>query len=431
MAVTNLNTGALAEQLGGFQTLATAGESLRNSEMAALEAADSIAAEGIVHITGVQSATETVVDTFAGTATVEISGAFSATETDVDTFAGVATVEVSGALSVAEVGDDTFAGVATAEVSGALAVSEVGDDVFAGAGTVEVYAVFSATETVVDTFAGVATAEVSGAWASTEAADTIYVLGNVLVQGYEDASEEADTASGEGDVEVNGSANALELNDTLAGVARVRVTGALAASETADDVFAAQGYVVDAGAIVKRKQGRKQFRGIEDAKIFAVGRRSVTRAGVATLVVINPPGQAVVEHGWAHVFSRTAYSRSGYIRVSTGGASQLIGGAQGSSGHIADAMGVAHQPVLGRRAYEQALTGDQRVQAYGAVHSAVYHGPTVQGVSACAPRGGFSTTDANYCHAKGYRHIPTSHRVAITALATHGKLRRQLDTRVR
>jgi hypothetical protein len=430
MAVTNLNTGALAEQLGGFQTLATAGESLRNSEMAALEAADSIAAEGVVHITGAQSATETVVDTFAGVATAEVAGALSATETDVDTFAGVATVEVSGAMAVAEVGDDTFAGVATAEVSGALAVSEVGDDVFAGAGTVEVYAVFSATETVVDTFAGVATVEVSGAWASTEAADTIYVLGNVLVQGYEDASEEADTANGDGDVLVDGALSALERNDTLAGVARVRVTGALASTEAAD-TFAAQGYVIDAGAIVKRKQGRKQFRGIEDAKIFAVGRRSVTRAGVATLVVINPPGQAVVEHGWAQVFSRTAYSRGGYVRVSTGGASRLIGGAQGTSGHTADAMGVAKQPVLGRLAYERALTGDQRVQAYGAVHSAVYHGPTVQGVSACAPRGGFSTTDANYCHAKGYRHIPTSHRVVITALATHGKLRRQLDTRLR
>jgi hypothetical protein len=431
MAVTNLNTGALAEQLGGFQTLATAGESLRNSEMAALEAADSIAAEGIVHVTGALAVSEVGDDTFAGTATAEVSGALSATETDVDTFAGAGTAEVAGTLSATETDVDTFAGVATAEISGALAVSEVGDDVFAGAGTVEVYAVFSATETVVDTFAGVATAEVSGAFAATEAADTIYVLGTVLVQGYEDASEEPDTASGEGDVEVAGALAALEPSDTLAGVARVRVTGSIAASETADDVFAARGTVINVGDIVKRKQGRKQFRGIEDAKIFAVGRRSVTRAGVATLVVINPPGQAVVEHGWAHVFSRTAYSRSGYVRVATGGASMLIGGVQGSSGHIADAMGVAHQPVLGRRAYEQALTGDQRVQAYGAVHSAVYHSPTVQGVSACSPRGGFSTTDANYCHAKGYRHIPTSHRVAITALAAHGKLRRQLDTRLR
>ena len=430
MAVTNLNTGALAEQLGGFQTLATAGESLRNSEMAALEAADSVSASGGVRVSGALVVSEVGADTFASVATVEVAGALSATETGVDTFAGAGTVEVSGAMAVAEVGDDTFAGVATAEVSGAMAVSEVGDDVFAGAVTVEVYCVFSATETDVDTFAGAATAEVSGSWTSTEAADTIYVLGNVLVQGYEDASEEADTANGDGDVLVDGALSALELNDTLAGAATVRVTGALASTEAAD-TFAAQGTVINVGGIVKRKQGRKQFRGIEDAKIFAVGRRSVTRAGVATLVVVNPPGQAIVEHGWAQVFSRTAYSRSGYVRVSTGGASKLIGGAQGTSGHAADATGVAKQPVLGRLAYEQALTGDQRVQAYGAIHSVVYHGPTVQGVSACTPRGGFSTTDANYCHAKGYRHIPTSHRVAITALATHGKLRRQLDTRLR
>ena len=431
MAVTNLNTGALAEQLGGFQTLATAGESLRNSEMAALEAADSLAAEGIVHITGVQSATETVVDTFAGTATVEVAGAFSATETVVDTFAGVATVEVSGTLSVAEVGDDTFAGVATAEVSGALSVSEVGDDVFAGAGTVEVYAVFSATETVVDTFAGVATAEVSGAWASTEAADTIYVLGNVLVQGYEDASEEADTASGEGDVEVNGSANALELNDTLAGVARVRVTGALAASETADDVFAAQGYVVDAGAIVKRKQGRKQFRGIEDAKVFASGRRSVSRTGVVTLVVINPAAQAVVEHGWSMVASVRAFSRSGYVRVAVGGGSALAGGNTRTNPHLARAVGVAITPALGRRAYAMALTGDQRVGAYGAQHTTQVGHTGVRGVSLCVPRGGFSTTDANYCTARGEKFLPTSRVVAVAALHAHNNSRRYLDRRVR
>ncbi|MCH9837106.1 hypothetical protein K0U83_15680 [bacterium] len=430
MAVTNLNTGALAEQLGGFQTLATAGESLRNSEMAALEAADSLASEGIVHITGLQSATETVVDTFAGVATAEVAGTFSATETDVDTFAGVATVEVSGALSVAEVGDDTFAGVATAEVSGALAVSEVGDDVFAGAGTVEVYAVFSATEAGDDSSQIIATVEVAGALAATEATDTIYVLGNVLVQGYEDASEEPDTASGAGDVEVNGTANALELNDTLSGVARVRVNGALASTEM-PDTFAGVGYVVDAGAIVKRKQGRKQFRGIEDAKVFASGRRSVSRTGVVTLVVINPPAQAVVEHGWSMVASVRAFSRSGYVRVAVGGGSALAGGTSRTNPHLARAVGVAITPALGRRAYAMALTGDQRVGAYGAQHTTLAGRTDVRGVSLCVPRGGFSTTDANYCTARGETFLPTSRVVAVAALHAHNNSRRYLDRRVR
>lgn len=431
MAVTNLNTGALAEQLGGFQTLATAGESLRNSEMAALEAADSLAAEGIVHITGALSVSEVGDDTFAGVATAEVAGTFSATETDVDTFTGVATVEVSGALSVAEVGDDTFAGVATAEVSGALAVSEVGDDVFAGAGTVEVYAVFSATEAGDDSSQITATVEVAGALAATEAADTIYVLGNVLVQGYEDASEEADTASGEGDVEVNGTANALELDDTLSGVARVQVTGAVAASETADDVFAATGYVIDASSIVKRKQGRKQFRGIEDAKVFAAGRRSVSRTGVVTLVVVNPSAQAVVEHGWCMVASVRAFSRSGYVRVAVGGGSALAGGTSRTNPHLARAVGVAITPALGRRAYAMALTGDQRVGAYGAQHTTQAGHTGVRGVSLCVPRGGFSTTDANYCTARGEIFLPTSRVVAVAALHAHNNSRRYLDRRVR
>ena len=430
MAVTNLNTGALAEQLGGFQTLATAGESLRNSEMAALEAADSLAAEGIVHITGALSVAEVGDDTFAGVATVEVAGSLFATETDADTFAGVATVEVSGALSVAEVGDDTFAGVATAEVSGALAVSEVGDDVFAGAGTVEVYAVFSAHEEGDDSSQISGTVEVAGALAATEAADTIYVLGNVLVQGYEDASEEADTASGEGDVEVNGSANALELNDTLSGTARVRVTGTLASTEAAD-TFAAQGTVIDASAIVKRKQGRSMFRGMADAKVFAAGRRSVSRTGVVTLVVINPPAQAVVEHGWSMLASTRAFSRSGYVRVAVGGGSALAGGKTQTTPHLASAIGVAITPALGRRAYAMALTGDQRVGAYGAQHTTLAGRTDVRGVSLCVPRGGFSTTDANYCTARGEKFLPTSRVVAVAALHAHNNSRRYLDRRVR
>ena len=430
MAVTNLNTGALAEQLGGFQTLATAGESLRNSEMAALEAADSLAAVVDVQVTGPLVVSEVGDDTFAGVATAEVAGSLSATETDVDTFAGVATVEVSGALSVAEVGDDTFAGVATAEVSGALAVSEVGDDVFAGAGTVEVYAVFSAHEEGDDSSQISGTVEVSGALASTEAADTIYVLGNVLVQGYEDASEEPDTASGDGDVEVNGSANALERNDTLSGTARVRVTGTLASTETAD-TFAATGYVVDASSIVKRKQGRSLFRGMADAKVFASGRRSVSRTGVVTLVVINPPAQAVVEHGWSMVASARAFSRSGYVRVAVGGGSALAGGASRTNPHLARAVGVAITPALGRRAYAMALTGDQRVGAYGAQHTTLAGRTDVRGVSLCVPRGGFSTTDANYCTARGEIFLPTSRVVAVAALHAHNNSRRYLDRRVR
>lgn len=407
MAVTNLNTGALAEQLGGFQTLATAGESLRNSEMAALEAADSLASEGIVHITGAQSATETDVDTFAGVATAEVAGTFSATETDVD----------------------TFAGVATAEVSGALAVSEVGDDVFAGAGTVEVYAVFSAHEEGSDSSQMVATVEVAGALAATESADTIYVLGTVQVQGYEDASEEPDTASGAGDVEINGAANALETIDTLSGVARVQVNGAFASTEAAD-TFAARGVVIDANAIVKRKQGRSMFRGMADAKVFASGRRSVSRTGVVTLVVINPPAQAVVEHGWSMLASTRAFSRSGYARVAVGGGSALAGGKAQTTPHLASAIGVAITPALGRRAYAMALTGDQRVGAYGAQHTTLAGRTDVRGVSLCVPRGGFSTTDANYCTARGEKFLPTSRVVAVAALHAHNNPRLRRTYRI-
>lgn len=430
MAIEGLNTGSLAEQLVGAQIVATAGNGYIAAELAASEASDTLAASATVTVSGSLSVAEVGDDTFAGSATATVSGSLSVAEVGDDTFAGSATATVSGSLSVAEVGDDTFAGSATATVSGSLAVTEVGDDTFAGAGVVEVYAVFSATEEVADTTSIEGIVQIVGALAATEENDTIYVLGNVQVQGYEDASESPDSGAGTGNVEVSGSLVAQDEQDTFAGTAVVNVTGSLSTSETGDDTFAAQGIVIATEEKVERRPRRLSVRGLVDAKVFCRGGRSLTSTHSPTLVVINPEFVEHVQHGWAMAVSTTTATRVGVATAACGGGSSMIGGRSVTNATFVESAGEAVIPVLGRSAYAEAVTEDRTAVAYGSMHISGYGGVKAGSKGVAKATGSFGMTDAHFCYARGERRLPPSHTVAITALATHGRFRRRVDTRL-
>jgi hypothetical protein len=408
MAIEGLNTGSLAEQLVGAQIVATAGNGYIAAELAASEASD----------------------TLAGSATATVSGSLSVAEVGDDTLAGSATATVSGSLSVAEVGDDTFAGSATATVSGSLSVAEVGDDTFAGAGVVEVYAVFSATEEVADTASIEGIVQIVGALAATEENDTIYVLGNVQVQGYEDASESPDSGAGTGNVEVSGSLAAQDEQDTFAGNAVANVTGSLSTSETGNDTFAAQGIVVDTEAKVERRPRRLSVHGMVDAKVFCRGGRSLTSTHSPTLVVINPEFVEHVQHGWAMAVSTTTVARAGVATAACGGGSSMIGGRSVTNVAFVESAGEAVIPVLGRSAYAEAVTEDRTAVAYGSTHISGYGRVKAGSKGVAKAKGSFGMTDAHFCSARGERRLPPSHTVAITALVTHGRFRRRVDTRL-
>jgi hypothetical protein len=413
MAVQNLNTGALAEQLGGFQTLATAGDSLRNSELAATEAPDTFAALATVEIAGALVVSEVGGDTLSGEGIVHVTGSAAATEVGDDVCVAAGTVEVSGACDAAEVGDDTFAGVATVEVSGALSVAEVGDDAFAGLGNVEIYAVFSAHEDT-DTASGQGSVEVSGSVATTEAQDTIYVLGNVIAQGDKNASEDPDTAAGDGDVLVQGDCNILEPNDTFAAQARTRVTGNLAATEP-QDTFAARGIVLNPEDIIQRKEGRSMFRGIEDGKAFAIGRRTTTDVGTPAVVVINPWTGVPEIHGHARVMALRSWTRTGRVVATTGGGAQLTGAVARSTGNPTTALGVARQVALGRSRYKQAIDGDGTARVYGGVHGVMFNHPDAVGVTRARGAGQFHITSAGFSTGRGQRQMLKSYKVIAAA----------------
>lgn len=430
MAIEGLNTGSLAEQLVGAQIVATAGNGYIAAELAASEAADTFAAAGDVVIFAALAVSETGSDTFTGTADAVVSGVLNSVESGSDTFAGSATATVSGALAVTEVGDDAFAGAATVTVSGSLAVSEVGDDVFSGEGVVEVYAVFSATEEATDTANFTGTVQIAGALASTEENDTIYVLGNVQVQGYEDASESPDSGAGAGNVEVSGSLAAQDELDTFAGTAVANVTGALSTSETGNDTFAAQGVVVETEAKVERRPRRLSVRGLADAKVFCQGGRSLTSTHSPTLVVINPEFTEHVQHGWAMATSTTTVSRAGVASASCGGGSSVAGGRAVSNASFVESAGEAVIPVLGRSAYNAAVTEDKTAVAVGRIHASAFGAVGASSRSAAKAKGSFGLTDAHFCSARGERRLPPSHTVAITALAAHGRFRRRVDTRL-
>lgn len=395
MAIDGLNTGSLSEQLVGAQIVATAGNGYIAAELLGSEGAD--------------------------------------------TLSSVGDVQVTGPLVVSEVGSDTLAGIADAVVSGALVVSEVGSDTFAGAGSVEVYAVFSATEGALDSASIAGAIQVAGAMATTEAIDTIYVLGNVQVHGYEDASESPDSATGDGDVIVDGALATQDTADTAAGDGVAQVAGSLTATESGLDTFEAQGNVIGGETVAPHRSRRLSIRSIADTKVFCRGGQSLTSCHSPVLVVINPSvaGSTApapfVEHGQATALSRTITSHGGMTRAigGTGGKSTLAGGHTATFSTFADAFGVAVAPVLGRGAYKTAVTAGRTAVASGHVHHTASGSVRVSAVNAAAAKGTFAVSDAHFCRARGERRLPHTHTVAITAMVTHGRFRRNVDTRTR
>jgi hypothetical protein len=436
MAVQNLNTGALAEQLGALQTLATAGDGLRNSELAATEASDTfispiplaqlntgaigeqlvgpqiVATAGDGYRNSFVLAREAL-DTSAIAGGVIASGQLTVSEVGDDTCEGQASVVVSGACSVAEVGNDAATGSGSVEVAGTLSALEP-QDVFVGEGGVEVLAVFSAHEEDIDTLAATGGVEVSGSAATTEAQDTIYVLGNVIAQGSKDASEDPDTAAGDGDVLVQGDCNILEPNDTFVAQARTRVTGALAATEP-QDTFAATGIVLNQEDIIQRKEGRSMFRGIEDGKAFAIGRRTTTDVGALAVVVINPWTGVPEIHGHARVMALRSWTRTGHVVATTGGGATLVSAVARSTGNLTTALGVARQAALGRSRYKQAIDGDGTARVYGGVHGVMFNHPDAVGATRARAAGQFHITSAGFSTGRGQRQMLKSYKVIAAA----------------
>jgi hypothetical protein len=436
MAVQNLNTGALAEQLGGFQTLATAGDSLRNSELAATEESDTF----ISPIPLAQLNTGALGEQLVGPQIVATAGdgyrnSFVLAQESADTTDIVATASVTGTLSVAEVGDDTCDAAGNTQVSGVCDLAEVGDDTLVGAGTVEVLGVLDATD-LPDVFTGVATVEVravfsaheedndtlaamggvevSGSVATTEAQDTIYVLGNVIAQGDKDASEAPDTAIGDGGVLVQGDCDILEPNDTFAGQAVTRVTGVLAATE-AQDIFVATGIVLNPEDIIRRKQGRSLFRGMEDGKATLIGRRTTTAAGKPAVVVINPWTGVPEIHGHGKAMALRSWTRTGRVVATTGGGAQLTSAVARSTGNLTTALGVARQVALGRSRYKQAIDGDGTARVYGGIHGVMFNHPDAVGVTRARGAGQFHVTSAGFSTGRGQRQMPKSYKVVAAA----------------
>lgn len=117
------------------------------------------------------------------------TGPLAATETGADTIAAAGRVVVSGSLAATD-GHDTFSGSASVIVAGPLYATEAGADVFAAGGAAVVTGNAGLVESAqADVFASLSTVLISGSATLVEDADVFAVDGSVLVAGALVASE--------------------------------------------------------------------------------------------------------------------------------------------------------------------------------------------------------------------------------------------------
>ncbi|MFM6959561.1 MAG: hypothetical protein ACKOW0_00860 [Schleiferiaceae bacterium] len=353
-----LNTGALGEQLGAAQTVATGGETLRSA---------------IVFVG------ETGADGFSatGTSASNVVGDMAATETGADTFAASGAAQVNGSLAAAETGVDTFAASGAAQVNGSLAATEAGDDVFFanGSGLPIAYGSLTATEAGADALSSVGYTRATGALAAAELeSDTFAATGSVA------------------DVVIYGVLDAAEGADLFAGVG---VT---------------QGYATE-----QRSSGGSLFRGIADASVYAVSARSITRVGAPAVVVANPSAAAHEYPAEARAVGTTSRSRCGYARGATGGGATAKGATAATRWNASKALGVARQVALGRGSYARAIVSTGAASVYGVVHTSAAHAASGLGGVTTTCRGQFHTTAAGFSTARGWRVTPRSYIVAVAA----------------